>query len=162
MERIRTQRDAEPIGLAFDIIPARIRPLVEHARFVAGVDPLFVGLHDTTTTTDGRSYRTTPHACFPWHMAHRPLDERVSTVALPRPVEPWIVVHELAHVLHEALDFDTHTPVPVTEYATRDAWEAFAEAFTAWLCPDVYVDAQPILMSDEQTLALFESLAVGT
>lgn len=160
--RVRTQRDAEPIGEALGMLPPGIVRRVAHAPFIAGVDPLFAGYHEITETGQygeyaTRSYRTTPHVCYPWHFTSAA--ERVSAVMLPAPVTPAVVAHELGHVLHEAIDFDCHTPRPVTSYAQTNQWEAFAEAFTAWLCPVEYHDVRHFLLQDEQTLALFEELA---
>jgi hypothetical protein len=148
--RIRTARDAEPIDEALRLLSPRIRERVAHADWLAGVDPIFAGLHGF----EAASYRNTAHACFRSHTA-----TGRTTVVLPKLVEPWVVVHELGHVLHESVGFDTHDPDPCTPYATTDRWEAFAEAFTAWLCPETYADAQPTLMCDGATLALFEELS---
>lgn len=159
MHRISRQETAEAIGAALDLLPAGVRRLVGHARFYADVDPVFAGLHGYREIEHGsRSYRNTAHVCWPVHLSNRPLAERVSTVVLPCPDEPWVIVHELGHVLHEAIGFDTHTPDPVSSYARENKYEAFAEAFAAWLCPHVYVAAQPILLQDKATLTLFEEL----
>lgn len=162
MQRIRTQRDAEPIGEALRRLPLGIAQRLGHVQFVAGVDPVFIGLHDTEQASYGRSYRETAHVCWPMHLDARPLAERVTTVVLPAPREPWVIIHELGHALDEAIGFDHHDPDPVTWYAETDTSEAFAEAFTAWLCPDEprYADApRDVLLRDEQTLALFDALA---
>lgn len=159
--RIRTQRDAEPIGRALQLLPDGITRRVAHARFFAGADPLFAGLHDWETSSPPyeRSYRVTAHVCWPIHLSARPAAERVSTVVLPLIEDPAVVIHELGHVLHEAIGFDCHVPRPVSTYAATNHWEAFAEAFTAWVCPEDYADQAQILASDAQTVALFEELA---
>jgi hypothetical protein len=159
LTRIRTQRDAEPVGHALSLIPAGIRARLAHIQFVAGSDPIFAGIHRYATTNDGRSYGDTAHAVYPCHMTHLPRDRRVSTVVVPVPQEPWIVVHEIGHILDEAISFDHHDVQPVTEYAGTNGWEAFAEAFTAWLCPDVYAVAQDALAQDKATLQLLQDLA---
>jgi hypothetical protein len=160
MTRIRTQRDAEPIAHALTILPSGIRARLAHVQFVAGVDPIFTGLHNYATTTDGRSYGDTAHVAYPFHLTHLPRAQRITTVVLPAPEEPWIVVHELGHALDDSIGFDRHEVQPVTDYAKTDRWEAFAEAFTAWLCPDIYATAQDLLAQDKATLSLFEELAV--
>lgn len=161
MHRIRRQCDAEPVAHALSLLPAGIARRVAHVRFFCGVDPLYAGLHDweSSAAPYTRSYRVTPHVVWPMHLTSRPKDERVSTVVLPDPDEPWVVIHELGHVLDEAIGFGRHRPQGVTEYAESNTWQAFAEAFTAWLCPDVYAAAQDALLRDEETLALFEELA---
>jgi hypothetical protein len=63
---------------------------------------------------------------------HFPADRRRTTIVLPTPHYPISIVHELGHVLDEALNFD-HEATPVTAYAKTDRYEAFAEAFTSWL-----------------------------
>lgn len=150
----RYRTDAITAGL--EQIPEPMLPLVEHARFVCGADPVFIGLHGHEVTIDGRSYRGTAHCCYPFHIVN---GEQVSTVVLPLEVEPWTVVHELGHVLHERLAFDASTMglTPVTSYAALNDHEAFAEAFTAWCLPDVYPWARDYM--DERTVALFDGLS---
>jgi hypothetical protein len=157
--RIRRQVDAEAIGHALTLIPSGIRRRLAHVRFIAGVDPVFIGLHRFAETGDRRSYRDTAHAVYPCHLTNRPADDRGTGVVLPVPQDPEIVVHELGHALHEAIGFDCHTPTPVTEYAKTDTWEAFAEAFTVWVCPHAYSQqAADTLAQDARTLALFAEL----
>lgn len=156
--RIYHRWDAEPISEALRLIPAPITTRLAHVRYVAGVDPIFAGLHDFEDTHDGRSYRGTAHACWPEHLSRLPRAERVTTVVLPEAVTPHIVVHELGHALDHALCFDTPTPDPVTQYAQTNCYEAFAEAFTAWVMPEVYPWAGDILAQDKETLEFFEGL----
>jgi hypothetical protein len=149
-------RDCIQAGL--ELMPSPIRERFRGVHFLCGVDPLFVGLHDEEVTTDGRSYRDTAHVCYGrWHMPHMHLADRVTTVALPAPVEPWVIVHELGHVLDEQLEF-AFTPKPVTDYAETHRMEAFAEAFTAWCIPWYAPWSDGILYRDEQTVALFRGL----
>lgn len=159
-DRIRTQRDAEPIGHALSLLPSGIAYRLSHVRWVAGVDPVYAGLTPLADTACGRSYRSTAHVCWPYHLTHRPKVEQVTTVMLPVAEEPWVIVHELGHALHEMIDYE-HVAAPVTSYAERDVWEAFAESFAAWVCPDVYACAQDSLLRDEATVRLFEQLDGG-
>lgn len=123
--------------------------------YLCGVSPVFAGLHSFKTASYGRSYHDVAHVCYPWHI-ERPLSERVTTVCLPIGKEPWVIVHELGHVWHEKLNFDI-TPKPITEYATTDDLEAFAEAFTAWLCPEYPQWTRDSLREDEPTISFLES-----
>jgi hypothetical protein len=157
--RIRTQRDAEPIAHALTFLPSGIMRRLQGVEFVAGVDPLFVGVHTYESTTDGRSYHDTACCLSPHHQQHRPRSDRATRVILPAEREPRIVIHELGHALDEAIDWDRHDPMAVTAYAQTDRFEAFAEAFTAWIMPNAYPWAEPILHQDQATLALFEELA---
>lgn len=130
-----------------------------HVQFVCGVDPVFAGLHRYETTVDGRSYRSTSHCAYRHHIIG-PADRRATTIIVPdsayRHRRPWAfaheLVHELGHALHETIGYD-HRAEPVTEYAKRNSYEAFAEAFTSWRWPTPDY-ARP----DERTLDLFRRL----
>lgn len=98
-DRIPDARFAQAIGRAVDVIGGLHRWGLQGVRFWCGVDPVWSGLHRYTTVADGRSYRETAHACYPWNLVG-PADRRQPTVVLPAPVEPWVVVHELGHLLH--------------------------------------------------------------
>lgn len=154
MNRIPDRRYSEVIGSALGCFPERIRSRVEHVNFLCGVDPVFAGLHSYAFALDGRSYKETAHCCWSWHVK-RPVSERVTTVVLPVLPRRAVVIHELAHALHETIDFE-HDAAPVTEYAKVDRYEAFAEAFTAWRLYD-YGD-EDVLAADKATLALFNTL----
>ena len=136
-------------------MPAGIRDRVGYADFFCGASPVFAGLHNYVDADDGRPYSQTAHALFIMHQWLLPRTLRVPTVVLPNLVEPETVVHELGHILHEALAFEP-AATPVTEYAKTNRWEAFAEAFTAWLGwygPDVRGAV------DERTATLFAALS---
>lgn len=129
MKRVVGATYRTTISAAFDLLPEWLADELRGTHFLCGVDPLFVGLHGTDTTTDGRSYRDTAHVNYGFFASHRPASDRATTVALPIPVEPWVVVHELGHVVHELLRW-APSPDPVTKYAATNRWESFAEAFT--------------------------------
>lgn len=151
MDRVHASGFRAPIEAALRLIPATLQDFVS-ADFACGLDPIFVGLHQYEETDDGRSYRDTAHCVYLHHQLHLPRARRRTTVVLPEPVVPEVVVHELGHVLHERLDWG-HTASPVSWYAEANWCEAFAEAFTSWLVPG-YAERP-----DEKTLALFEQLA---
>jgi len=141
VERITSQDQAAVIGYVLDCIPENLREAAG-CDFVT-VDPVFVGLHDSEDTGDylnGQvcSYRTTAHCCYPYHVA----DKR-STVVLPprrdgRPHSHFTVLHEIGHALRhelcERIGGEDRLPHfdPVSEYATTNQDESFAEAFAAW------------------------------
>ena len=83
-------------------------------------------------------------------------------MVLAEPEPLWVIIHELGHVLDEVLGLD-HTAQPVTEYATTNRGEAFAEAFTAWIKPNEYAEAwlQDALYEDRATVHLFEELVAA-
>lgn len=131
---------AEAVGRALRLIPPRVRQLVGCA-WAIGVDPVFAGIHRWPDTEDGRSFAETAHCLYPSGQRHRPAADRLVRVVLPtyparRRQQPWwrvrVVVHELGHVLDWRLGF-THTAEPLNDYAATNRWEAFAEAFTAWV-----------------------------
>ena len=116
-----------------------------------GTDPVWAGLHSYDLTDDRRSYRTESHTVYPYHQRIA-VTLRSPTIVLPKPRRPAVLVHELGHILDFLLGFD-HQANPLTAYAGRDRFEAFAEAFTAWCIPG-YTEARV----DPRTLAVFESL----
>lgn len=149
LHRIASESHGEAIAHALDLIPPAIRQRIEGARLVTGVDPVFAGVHGYHTTSDGRSYRDTACALYPWHQLHRPADDRCPTVVLPDSVfdgaEIHTIVHEHGHILHWTLGLE-HRATPITPYARTNHHEAFAEAFTAWVCPDYcYTDGTQVV-----------------
>lgn len=165
MQRIRHQADAEIIAHATSLLHPQLAHRLEHTHFFTGTDPIFAGLHTDTKIVDGRSYREIAQTLWPFHL-HRPAADRWTTVVIPqwqgsRWWWPATVVHELGHVLDWQLGF-THHAEPVTDYATRNRYEAFAVAFAAWVLPFGYGhgDAKDRLYeADRRTVALFEELA---
>jgi hypothetical protein len=123
--------------------------------FLCGVDPRFAGLHRFDETDDGRSYGATAHCVYPHHQLHMSAARRRTTIVLPEPAPPWVIVHEYGHALHEALNFD-HDATPVTAYAQTNRFEAFAEAFTAYFYRIGYGERP-----DLQTLALLDELRLA-
>lgn len=155
----------QPIAEALDLLPDGIRRRVAHAHFLTGVDPVFVGLHTYKTFRyDGREWSYAQNAHVAWRMNQRARADRVTTVVLPVTLRPAqaiaTIVHELGHVLDEQIGFDRHTPEPVSAYARTNSYEAFAEAFEAWVVPELAADKDlAVLAGDEQTRRLFEELA---
>lgn len=124
MERITPGR-SEVIAEALDCLPPPLRSRVSIARFWTA-DPIWSGLHSNIETDDGRTYRETAHVCYPYHTA----DKSIIVVLPEQHYECWQVIHELGHVAHFTLGLEDFGTAPVTEYATRNYREAFAEAFT--------------------------------
>lgn len=158
----------QPIAEALDLLPTGIRRRVEHAHFLTGANPNFVGLHPHETTGDisGVVYRYDQVAHVTWlaHQSHLPASQRHTTVVLPTLYSQDIatIIHELGHVLHEAIDYPQQPIFAVSAYAETDWFEAFAEAFEVWLTPPHLAKPKQdrtVLLRDEQTLALFEELA---
>jgi hypothetical protein len=145
------------IGKALRMLPPQVRKLVEFADFLDGVDPVFVGLHEIEDTDDGRSYRNTAHVAYTFYQP-LPRARRRTTVVLPERETLRTVVHELGHVLDEALDFDFY-PSPVDWYAATNGSEAFACAFECWMLPELRKQREILLEDDPETVALFKWLA---
>ena len=97
-------------------------------RFVCGVAPSFVGLHDYNPPF----YAGRAHACYPWHLNLTGPLRHTPVVVLPHPPRRETVVHELAHVLHYRLAFEPAAPA-VTTYGETNDLEAFAEYVTTGL-----------------------------
>ena len=121
MDRIPDSRWREPIGEALELVEPWRRVLGEF-NFVCGVDPEFAGVHDRLGEND--SNRWLAHCAYS-HIC----SDGITTVVLPLPVPAVTVVHELGHVLHEKVSFEDLGTLPVSEYATTNRWERFAEYF---------------------------------
>jgi hypothetical protein len=151
-----------PIAEALALLPLGIRRRVEHADWLVGVDPVFAGLHSYTDASYGRSHRDTAHVAYPYHQ--NTSVRGATTVVIPGERSLLTFVHELGHVLDQAIDFERHVPDVVSWYAGTDSAEAFAEAFTLWIAPDLCAEWPghyngAVLANDAETLALFEELA---
>lgn len=140
MQRIGQQDHAEKINAALLLLPNSIvNEINKHGvHFFTGCDPIFAGLHNFEVVDDGRSYRNTAHTMYPYHLEHRPIDERVSTIVLPDLSITWCpietIIHELGHVLHYIIGYEYQVE-PVNEYAEKNALEAFAMSFETLFCP---------------------------
>ncbi len=115
-------------------LPEGIRARVEHADFFCGTSPIAAGLHGHRATSDGRSYDVTGHCVWLRHQLALPADRRRTTIVLPTlEVATYrVILHELGHVVHEQTAY-VNAVVPITKYAETSHFEAFAEAFCAWL-----------------------------
>lgn len=165
MRRVPAGGWAELLDSAFALLPDGMRTRVQHVDFLCGVSPHFAGIVDDNTYPapfEGYAWADVAHVLFADHQVLIPRDRRRATVYLPAQVlrwrrAPWrlsLVVHELGHVLHEAVGFE-HDAVPVTDYARRDRWEAFAEALCAWLRVPQYEEPGVV---DAATATLFREL----
>jgi hypothetical protein len=131
-----------------------------YALFLCGTDPVFAGLHGYINGADGRPYAETPHVAHDFHQTGLSRARRHTTVVLPKVPAIATVVHELGHVLDEALNFE-HVAEPVSSYARNSRHEAFAEAFAAWVLPfgHGYGAAKDALHeTDPATVALLSAL----
>ena len=154
MNRFYTYRNNEAIQAAHRIIPNSILNRL-HFDYFIGADPIYAGISDYEKTTDGRSYRDTACVMYPWHFR---LTKEKTTIVIPKERTPRTIIHEIGHVIDEYLGFE-HIAVPVTEYAKTDRYEAFAEAFTAWLLLGyANYPCKTVSGIDLKTESLFESL----
>ena len=128
MKRVSRQSAVEAIKAALEWIDEPVREILGGTHFFTA-DPVAAGISPYINASLGRSYRNTAHVLYPWHIK-RPYAEKLTTVVLPTVAndEPWIVVHELGHVLDERTGFQFDLE-PVNDYAARDREEAFAESF---------------------------------
>jgi hypothetical protein len=159
MNRLVSSGYREAIGYAESLIPARVRGLLGEIHYLCGVSPVYVGLHNQPYFSDGRSASDTAHIAWLWFQ-DLPKTDRVSTICLPIPKQPWVVIHEIGHLLDERTGFRLW-PKPVNRYAETDGYEAFAEAFRAWIMPwsnEDYPFDFDVFHNDRQTLAFFENL----
>jgi hypothetical protein len=125
IDRVTCTERVEPIAAALDLIPEPVRERLYFGLFTA--DPIFAGIHESADLNHGRSASNTAHVFYP----DRPV------IVLPETLAVWEAVHELGHVLHFALGDEPVLPA-LTDYATTNSHEAFAEAFTTWIAPLEY------------------------
>jgi hypothetical protein len=151
------------VATAWQLLTPRLQSRLAHVHFFLGCDPFFAGLHRdgprSYTFADGRTieYGQLAHCSYPYHQTHLPIVDRRTTIVIPSlrlysdPV--GTVVHELGHALHGIVGFEWIAE-PVSQYASENAYEAFAEAFEAW------VAGSPVApFVDERTRVLFETVA---
>lgn len=131
MNLITSYNQNPEIQEAFRRIPKELHKRL-YCDWIIGADPIRTGLHNFDTTDDGRSLRVTAHVAFP---RHQTCAHKITTVVLPAHVGVYTIIHELGHVLDCQLGF-CHNMIPVTKYAQTNRLEAFAEAFTTWVCPE--------------------------
>lgn len=126
------------IAEALRLIPLHIHAYLDCDVFTQ-TNPNFAGLHAYVDSDLGKPYAEVPHVVYPYHMLHRPADDRRVTMFLPRTdLADFCVVHEFGHVLWWNLGQPSLLPDEVSAYAQTDRYERFAEGFAAWVLPDVY------------------------
>ena len=157
MERVTTWEHNPAILEARQRIPQRLWDRAPFHLFTG--DPVFAGVHRFEQTGDGRSYRETAHCCYRSHTA-----DRMATVVLPEGRENrgvMTVVHEFGHVLHETVGFWPWAGA-VSDYAERNVYEAFAEAFCLWVMPEyAWWEGVNFRWVDARTRSLLEDLTLG-
>lgn len=177
MNRIRSQREAEVVQAALDMLPGELPRMLSHVHYFFG-DPIFAGLHaygnvDPSVIDQEVSYRDVAHFCDPEMLFRLPKSRRHPTMILPShflttyadPVHS--IVHELGHALHSLIEHTWVVGQHVTSYAEVNDWEAFAEFFVTWIVPfgsygerRLWVDPEAMAY-DLPTLWLFERLSEG-
>ena len=158
MERIRGHDAGELLSMALDWLPRSLARRLGFVDFFIG-DPLFAGLHQVEVADDGGSYRTTAHYVSEYHQRHRAKSARRATIVLPYgPRGTATVVHELGHALDEVLGYEWLAK-PVSDYARVDPFEAFAEAFTAWVgLPSYRAERDRLYRIDRDTASFFKAI----
>lgn len=170
MQRFRRRSEAEAVFYALSLLPRGIRRFLSAAEFVTEYEPRYLGLHYLLAAEDGRPFNVTSHCTLTHHQPHLPRCRRRPTIVLlsGHAYHPEIVIHELGHVLDEALDFDRPEIEPLSNYAARNRWEAFAVAFQAWSNPTRFIDESRFIRNrdrleevDAHAAWFFDSLAAG-
>jgi len=133
----------EAIFQALRKIPKNIHKYLDCHWFIVEkeINPASFNLHDIKGTEDGRSYKTTSHAVYPCHYISGRIDE-IPSVVLVGDEPPWVVVHELGHVLHWNLDKLNTITTSTTKYSENNWLESFAEAFSCLYCENDRKDYQ--------------------
>jgi hypothetical protein len=160
VERIRGQDAGELLSIARNWLPKPIATRLGFVHFFIG-DPVLAGLHRFEVAGDGGSYRTADQYVSEACQKHRPRSARRATIVLPSgPAETEAVVHELGHALDDVLEYEW-TAKPVSSYARADEYEAFAEAFTAWVgLPAYQTERDRLYRIDRDSAAFFDAISL--
>jgi hypothetical protein len=160
VERIRGHDVGEQLLMALDWLPKSIATRLGFVHFFIG-DPVFAGLHELEVADDGGSYRNVAQFVSESCQIHRPRSARRATIVLPNgPRKTATVVHELGHALDEVLGEDWSAQ-PVSYYARADRFEAFAEAFTAWVgLPSYQPERDRLYRIDRDSAAYFDAMTL--
>jgi hypothetical protein len=159
VERIQGPDVGELLSLALDWLPRSVARRLGFVHFFIG-DPVFAGLHEIEVADDGGSFRTTAQYVPEYLQNHRPRSVRRGTIVLPAgPRRMDMVVHELGHALDDVLG-EKWSAKPVSGYGRVDRYEAFAEAFTAWVgLPSYQTERDQLYRIDRETAAFFNAIA---
>lgn len=160
VERIRGHDTGELLSMALDWLPESVATRLRFVHFFIG-DPVFAGLHEFEVADDGGSYRTAAQYVSECLQRHRPRSARRATIVLPfGPGRTATVVHELGHALDEVLG-EEWSAKPVSDYARVDRFEAFAEAFTAWVgLPSYRPERDRLYRIDRDSAAFFDAITL--
>jgi hypothetical protein len=144
--------------MAFDWLPEPLARRLSFVHFFVG-DPVFAGLHEVEVADDGGSFRTSAQYVPEYLQRHRPRSVRRPTIVLPfGPRRTETVLHELGHALDEVLG-EKWPAKPVSDYARTDPYEAFAEAFTAWVgLPSYQTERDRLYRIDRETAAFLDAI----
>ena len=146
--------------MALDWLPQSLARRLGFVHFFMG-DPVFAGLHEFEVADDGGSYRTVAQYVSEPCQSHRPRSARRATIVLPfGPRRTATVVHELGHALDEVLGYEWLAK-PVSDYGRVDPFEAFAEAFTAWVgLPSYQTERDRLYRIDRDSAAFFDAITL--
>jgi hypothetical protein len=146
--------------MALHWLPKSVATRLGFVHFFMG-DPVFAGLHEFEVADDGSSYRTAAQYVSECCQSHRPRSARRPTIVLPSgPGRTATVVHELGHALDEVLGHEWSAK-PVSDYARVDEYEAFAEAFTAWVgMPSYQNERDRLYRIDRESVAFFDAITL--
>jgi hypothetical protein len=160
VERIQGPDAGELLSNALDWLPRSLARRLGFVYFFIG-DPVFAGLHEFEVADDGGSYRTASQYVSEACQIHRPRSVRCATIVLPHgPGRTATVVHELGHALDDVLGYEWLAK-PVSKYARVDPFEAFAEAFTAWVgLPSYRIQRDRLYRIDRDTASFFDAIAL--
>jgi hypothetical protein len=140
MERIKYNHQFNLIKSAIELLPLKVKPYLETVDFVFDYTPKYIGLHNSADTKDGRSYSNTCHCSYGYGNS----DGKTTIVMFSENIGKYesvfdVIWHEIAHAIHEKLNFIKCDWEPITDYEIKNSkwdWfgcETFACSFTRWL-----------------------------
>jgi len=141
MQRIKYKYQFNLIRDAISLLPAQVKPYLEIVDFVFDYSPKWVGLHNYSDMRDGRSYLNTCHCSYEFHTS----DKKTTIVLYQKNIKEYrnvndVLLHEIAHAIHERLNFFKCDWVPLSNYE-KNSHECFACSFVRWLYPDKKKDS---------------------
>lgn len=140
MQRIKYNSQFNLIRDAISLLPVKVKPFLETVDFVFDYKPIYIGSHFDNSLDDyGRSYQNTCHCNYDYHTSdNKTTIFLFSEVILMQDNKKMdIIWHEIAHAIHERLNFCNYDWIPIWDYEIDTNYtEVFACSFNRWLYKD--------------------------
>jgi hypothetical protein len=159
VERIRGHDAGELLSMALDWLPASVATRLGFVHFFIG-DPVFAGLHEFEVADDG-----VPTGPLPRRVGVLPEPPTEVGAARDHRVAVWARSNgngcpRAGACPRRSLEHEWSAK-PVSDYARADRFEAFAEAFTAWVgLPSYQAERDRLYRIDRESAAFFDAISL--